>query len=87
MGPEGGLPPPAEVERRSGRERRTGAEARSGADRRLMGQSAIQQIRTAVALLAGGDWSRLSENDRQRVDTALSRLRAAVDRIGRERGE
>jgi hypothetical protein len=68
-----------EVDRRSARERR-GVD-----DRRQGGQTAGDQIRTAMDLLRDLNAAVLNEEDRRLLDRALFRLRFALDRLAAER--
>jgi len=80
------------VERRSGGDQRTKpapvpverrkSERRAGVERRLAMQSAAFQLRAALELLERVAEARtLSDDDRRVLDTAMLRLRFAVERM------
>lgn len=80
------------AERRSGGDQRAGrvpvpverrkSERRTGVERRLAMQSAAFQLRTALDLLERvAESGSLRDDDRRMLDTAMLRLRFAVERM------
>ncbi len=74
-GDQRAAPVPVPTERRK-------SERRAGVERRLAMQSASFQLRAALDLLARvAESSKLSDDDRRALDTAMLRLRFAVERM------
>ncbi|MGH7672644.1 MAG: hypothetical protein ACREMC_07075 [Gemmatimonadales bacterium] len=74
-GDQRAAPAPVPIERRK-------SARRSGVERRLALQSAAFQLRAALELLERVAESRkLSDDDRRSLDTAMLRLRFAVERM------
>lgn len=60
-------------------------ERRSGSERRLQLESAAGQMQTVLGLLTQlADSASLSDNERRLLDTAVLRLRFAVERMASE---
>jgi len=74
-GDQRAAPTPVPSERRK-------SERRTGAERRIALQSAAVQLRTALDLLERvAESGTLSDDDRRALDTAMLRLRFAVERM------
>jgi hypothetical protein len=74
-GDQRAAPVPVPIERRK-------SERRTGAERRLAMQSAALQLRTALDLLERvAESGALSDDDRRLLDTAMLRLRFAVEQM------
>jgi hypothetical protein len=75
-------PEPAEVERRTGEERRTGI------TRRLELETAADQVHAALDLLTYAlEQGMLLDVDRWLLETAVARLRLAVEQLGERTDE
>jgi len=86
-GPRGYLLRLLKGERRQREDRRSGLDGKAGADRRSPRQTATDLVRGAFDLLAsarGATDANFDDDTRQRLDSALIRLKFALERLAKE---